>query len=147
MHTDLHFLVVNDAPTMRLVVVHLLKELGYLKISEAIDGAMALRAFRNAQVVGAPIDFVITDCAMPVMNGLELIRTIRASPELAHLAVLMVTPQASRDNILAAVEAGTDDYIVRPFNAQALGKKIDRILAQKRIDRHVVRPDGGPFKA
>lgn len=131
MRTDLHFLVVNDALPMRRVVVHLLKELGYRKISEAIDGAMALRAFKNAQVVGAPIAFVITDCAMPVMNGLELIRTIRATPELADLPVLMVTPQASRENILAAAEAGTDAYIVRPFNANALGKKVDEILVKK----------------
>jgi len=116
---------------MRNVVVHLLKELGYPKISEAVDGAMAMRAFKNAQVVGAPINFVITDCAMPIMNGLDLIRSIRATPELADLPVLMVTPQAKRENILAAMEAGTDDYIVRPFNAPALGRKLDRILTQK----------------
>jgi two-component system chemotaxis response regulator CheY len=133
MRTDLHFLVVNDAPPMRHVVVHLLKELGYRKISEAIDGAMALRAFKNAQVVGAPIAFVITDCAMPVMDGLDLVRTIRATPELAALPVLMVTPQASRETILAAAEAGTDDYIVRPFNSAALGRKLDKIMAQKGI--------------
>ncbi len=131
MRSDLHFLVVNDAVPMRHVVVHLLKELGYRKISEAVDGAMALRAFKNAQVVGAPIRFVITDCAMPVMNGLDLIRTIRATPTLAELPVLMVTPTASRENILAAVDAGTDGYIVRPFNAAALGRKLDKILEQK----------------
>lgn len=131
MRTDLHFLVVNDARPMRHVLVHLLKELGYVKISEATDGAMALRAFRNAQVVGAPIGFVITDCIMPVMNGLELTRTIRSMQALAALPVLMVTPQAKRENILAAVEAGTDGYIVRPFNAAALGRKLDAILAQK----------------
>ena len=131
MRTDLHFLIVNDAAPMRNVVIHLLKELGYLKISEAVDGAMALRAFKNAQVVGAPINFVITDCAMPVMNGLDLIRTIRSTPELAHLPVLMVTPQAKRENILAAKEAGTDDYIVRPFSAAALDRKLDHILSQK----------------
>ena len=131
MRSDLHFLVVNDARPMRHVLVHLLKELGYVKISEATDGAMALRAFRNAQVVGAPIGFVITDCIMPVMNGLELTRTIRSMQGLADLPVLMVTPQAKRENILAAVEAGTDGYIVRPFNAAALGRKLDTILAQK----------------
>ena len=116
---------------MRHVVVHLLKELGYLKISEAADGAMALRAVRNAQVVGAPIDFVITDCAMPVMNGLDLIRTIRSTHELANLPILMVTPQAKKENILAAAQAGTDGYIVRPFNAGALNKKLDKILIEK----------------
>lgn len=131
MRTDLHFLVVNDAVPMRHVVTHLLKELGYRKISEAVDGAMALRAFKNAQVVGAPINFVITDAAMPVMNGLDLVRTIRATPELAELPVLMVTPQASKENILAAAEAGTDGYIVRPFNAAALRRKVEQILEQK----------------
>ena len=129
--TDLHFLVVNDASPMRQVVTHLLKELGYLKISEAIDGAMAMRTFKHAQLVGAPIGFVITDCAMPVMNGLELIRTIRATPALSGIPVLMVTPQASKENILAAAEAGTDGYIVRPFNASALRRKIEKILEVK----------------
>ena len=130
--TDLHFLVVNDTFPMRQVVMHLLKELGYLKISEAIDGAMAMRTFKHAQLVGAPIGFVITDCAMPVMDGLELIRTIRSTPALAAIPVLMVTPEASKENILAAVEAGTDGYIVRPFNAAALRRKIEKILEAKK---------------
>lgn len=130
-HINLHFLVVNDAIPMRQVVTHLLKELGYLKISEAVDGAMAMRTFKHAQLVGAPIGFVITECAMPVMNGLELIRTIRATPSLAAIPVLMVTPQASKENILAAAEAGTDGYIVRPFNATALRHKIEKVLEAK----------------
>jgi two-component system chemotaxis response regulator CheY len=130
--TDLHFLVVNDTFPMRQVVMHLLKELGYLKISEAIDGAMAMRTFKHAQLVGAPIGFVITDCAMPVMDGLELIRTIRSTPALTAIPVLMVTPEASKENILAAVEAGTDGYIVRPFNAAALRRKIEKILEAKK---------------
>lgn len=128
MRTDLHFLIVVGAGPIRRVVTHLLKELGYRKLSEAVDGAMALRAFKNAQAIGAPIDFVITDCVMPIMDGLELIRTIRATPELADLPVLMITPEAKRDDILVAMEAGADDYIVRPFNAAALGRKLDRIL-------------------
>ncbi|MBC7415902.1 MAG: response regulator [Herminiimonas sp.] len=131
MQNDFHFLVVNDALPMRHVVTHLLRELGYRKISEAVDGAMALRACKNAQVIGAPISFVITDCAMPVMNGLDLIRAIRSTPGLADLPVLMVTPQASKENILAAAEAGTDGYIVRPFNAHALRRKLDEILKLK----------------
>ncbi len=131
MQIDLHFLIVNDSVPMRHVVMHLLKELGYRKISEAVDGAMALRACKNAKLVGAPVDFIITDCDMPVMNGLDLIRAIRASADSAELPILMVTPQASRDNILAAAEAGTDGYIVRPFNANALERKLESILAAK----------------
>ena len=131
MQNDFHFLVVNDALSMRHVVTHLLKELGYRKISEAVDGAMALRACKNARVVGAPITFIITDYAMPIMNGMDLIRTIRSTPSLAELPILMVTPHASKEDILAAAEAGTDGYIVRPFNANALRRKLDEILKLK----------------
>ena len=131
MRTDLHFLVVNDSLPMRRVMTHLLKELGYARISEAGDGAMALRTIKTARVVGAPITFVITDCAMPVMNGLDLIRTIRATPGQTDLPILMVTPEAKRENIVAAAEAGTDSYIVRPFNANALDRKIDKVLKKK----------------
>jgi two-component system chemotaxis response regulator CheY len=134
MRTDLHFLVVNDSRPMRHVVVHLLKELGYRKISEAVDGAMALRTFKSAKVVGAPIGFVITDSAMPLMSGPELIRSIRATDGLADLPILMVTPEASRETILAAAEAGTDGCIVRPFNAKALGKKLEQILEKKGLN-------------
>ncbi len=131
MQNDFHFLVVNDALPMRHVVTHLLKELGYRKISEAVDGAMALRACKNAKAVGAPVTFIITDCAMPIMNGLDLIRSIRSTPGMADLPILMVTPHASKEDIMAAAEAGTDGYIVRPFNANALGRKLDEILKVK----------------
>lgn len=115
---------------MRHLIICLLKELGYIKISEANDGAMALRSFKAAETVGAPINFVITDCHMPVMDGLALIRSIRESPALTHLPILMVTPDATKENILAAVEAGTDDYIVKPFRATALQAKLDKIFAK-----------------
>lgn len=127
---ELHFLVVNDSPVMRQVVTCLLKELGYIKISEATEGAMALRSFKTAKAVGAPINFVITDCSMPVMDGLTLIRKIRNTSDLSHLPILMVTPEATKENILAAIEAGTDDYIVKPFKATALQKKLDKIFAK-----------------
>jgi two-component system chemotaxis response regulator CheY len=127
---ELHFLVVNDSPVMRQVVVCLLKELGYIKISEASEGAMALRCFKAAKAVGAPINFVITDYSMPVMDGLTLIRRIRGNKELSHLPILVVSPEATRENILAAIEAGTDDYIVKPFKAVALQRKLDKIFAK-----------------
>jgi two-component system chemotaxis response regulator CheY len=115
---------------MRHLITCLLKELGYIKISEANDGAMALRSFKVAETVGAPINFVITDYCMPVMDGLALIRTIRKSETLRHLPILMVTPEATREHILAAAEAGTDDYIVKPFKATALQAKLDKIFAK-----------------
>ncbi|CAN5165855.1 hypothetical protein BH11PSE11_BH11PSE11_18140 [soil metagenome] len=115
---------------MRHLIICLLKELGYIKISEANDGAMAMRSFKAAEIVGAPINFVITDYSMPIMDGLMLIRAIRESPELSHLPILVVTPEATKENILAAAEAGTDDYIVKPLKATALQAKLDRIFAK-----------------
>ena len=131
LQSELHFLVVNDVGHMRHVIVSLLRELGYIKVSEAEDGEMALRSFKLARSVGAPINFVITDCAMPFMDGLSLIRSIRSKPEMHELPILMVTGEATRHNILAAAEAGADGYIVRPFKAAILRAKIDGVLAKK----------------
>lgn len=132
MNSELHFLVVNDDPNMRRVMVALLKEIGYIRVSEAENGEMALRAFDAAKMVGAPIEFVLTDCAMPFMNGLKLIRSIRQNREMSCVPILMVTPRAKRANIIAAVDAGADDYIVRPFNASSLGKKIAHVFARQK---------------
>lgn len=133
MPSDIHFLVVNDAANIRRVLIALLRELGYSKISEAENGEMALRSFRLAKSVGAPIDFVITDCAMPFMNGLNLIRTIRAHDEMHAIPILMVTEEATKKNILAAAEAGADGYIVRPFKASSLNRQIDVVLKKKPV--------------
>jgi two-component system chemotaxis response regulator CheY len=125
---------VNDVEHMRHVIISLLKEIGYVKVSEAADGEMALRSFKLAQTVGAPINFVITDCAMPFMDGLSLIRSIRSKKEMSELPILMVTAEATKDNIISAAEAGADGYIVRPFKAVVLKSKIDAILAKKGLN-------------
>jgi two-component system chemotaxis response regulator CheY len=127
MSTDTHFLVVDDFSTMRRIVINLLKELGYTKTSEAEDGDKALKILQAGDVA-SPITFVITDWNMPVMDGLTLLRTIRASPALNKLPVLMITAEAKKENIVAAAQAGADGYIVKPFNAQTLDEKIDRIF-------------------
>ncbi|WP_323492165.1 MULTISPECIES: response regulator [unclassified Undibacterium] len=90
MNTELHFLVVNDDLNMRLILIALLKEIGYTRISEAQNGEMALRAFKSAKLLGSPIGFVVTDCAMPLMNGLDLIRSIRQNPETSQLPIFDV---------------------------------------------------------
>jgi two-component system chemotaxis response regulator CheY len=133
MNTELHFLVVNDDPNIQLVLVALLKEIGYVKISEAENGEMALRAFKSAKLIGAPIEFVITDSAMPLMNGITLIQSIRQDPETSQIPILMFTPQASKENILDAAEAGADECIVRPFNATILRKKLEKMLAKRKL--------------
>jgi two-component system chemotaxis response regulator CheY len=130
MSTDLHFLVVDDFPTMRRIVGNLLKEIGYTKISEAEDGAKALALLRAKNAV-FPIRFVVTDWNMPEMDGLTMLQTIRADPALKDLPVLMVTAEAKKENIVAAAQAGADGYIVKPFTATTLKEKLDKILLKK----------------
>ncbi|HEY4318960.1 MAG TPA: chemotaxis response regulator CheY [Herbaspirillum sp.] len=127
MSTDTHFLIVDDFSTMRRIVINLLKELGYTKTSEAEDGDKALKILQAGEVPN-PVTFVITDWNMPVMDGLTLLKTIRSSPALSKMPVLMITAEAKKENIVAAAQAGADGYIVKPFNAQTLSEKIEKIF-------------------
>lgn len=119
----LRFLVVDDFSTMRRIVRHLLKEQGYTNVVEAEDGQAALALLQRGG-----IDFVLTDWNMPNMDGLALLRTIRATPALAHLPVIMVTAEANRDNIVVAAQAGADGYIVKPFTGATLAEKLAKAL-------------------
>jgi two-component system chemotaxis response regulator CheY len=119
----LKFLVVDDFSTMRRIVRNLLKELGYANVDEAEDGAMALSKLKNEQ-----FDFVISDWNMPVMNGLDMLKSIRADADLAKLPVLMVTAEAKKENIIAAAQAGANGYVVKPFTAATLDEKLAKIF-------------------
>lgn len=130
MTSECQFLVVDDFSTMRRIVANLLKELGYGKIKEAEDGEKALRLL-NAGEHDAPINFVVTDWNMPVMDGLHLLQKIREDRNLCHLPVLMVTAEAKKENIIAAAQAGADGYIVKPFTAATLKEKLDKIMQKK----------------
>ena len=128
MTTESHFLIVDDFSTMRRIVINLLKELGYTKTSEAEDGDKALKMLQAGEAIVNPITFVITDWNMPVMDGLELLKSIRSSPTLNKLPVLMITAEAKKENIVAAAQASADGYIVKPFNAATLNEKIAKIF-------------------
>ena len=117
------FLVVDDFSTMRRIVRNLLKELGYSNVDEAEDGAMALSKLKNERY-----DFVISDWNMPVMNGLDMLKSIRADATLARLPVLMVTAEAKKENIIAAAQAGANGYVVKPFTAATLDEKLAKIF-------------------
>ena len=117
------FLVLDDFSTMRRIVRNLLKELGYSNVDEAEDGAMALSKLKNEQ-----FDFVISDWNMPVMNGLDMLKSIRADASLAKLPVLMVTAEAKKENIIAAAQAGANGYVVKPFTAATLDEKLGKIF-------------------
>jgi two-component system chemotaxis response regulator CheY len=121
--TKMKFLVVDDFSTMRRIVRNLLKELGFLNVDEAEDGAVAL-----AKLTSEPFDFVVTDWNMPNMDGLTLLQQVRANPQLKHLPVLMITAEAKKENIVAAAQAGASGYIVKPFTAGTLNEKLSKIF-------------------
>jgi two-component system chemotaxis response regulator CheY len=117
------FLVVDDFSTMRRILGTLLKELGFTHIVEAEDGAIALQKLRHGT-----FQFVVTDWNMPNMDGLELLKNIRADPALHHLPVLMVTAEAKKENNILAAQAGANGYIVKPFTGATLGEKLTKIF-------------------
>lgn len=119
----MRFLVVDDFSTMRRIVRNLLKELGFTNVDEAEDGSIALQ-----KLLAGGFDFVVTDWNMPNMDGLTLLRTVRATPTLKHLPVLMITAEAKRENIIAAAQAGASGYIVKPFTAAVLSEKLQKIF-------------------
>ncbi len=116
-------LVVDDFATMRKVVRNLLKQGGYDDIVEAEDGVMALKTLKSQK-----IDVVVSDWNMPNMTGLELLKAVRADAELAKTPFLMVTAEALQDNVVAAVKAGVNNYIVKPFTAEVLNEKIKKLV-------------------
>lgn len=116
-------LVVDDFSTMRRIVRNLLKELGFTNVDEAEDGAVALQKLQPGG-----FEFVITDWNMPNMDGLALLQSIRSSPQLKHLPVLMITAEAKKENIIAAAQAGASGYIVKPFTAAVLSEKLQKIF-------------------
>ncbi len=121
--SNMKILVVDDFSTMRRIIKNLLRDLGFNNTTEADDGSTALPLLKKGD-----FDFVITDWNMPSVSGLELLRAIRAEPTLAHLPVLMVTAEAKREQIVEAAEAGVNGYIVKPFTADTLKEKIDKIF-------------------
>ena len=116
-------LIVDDFSTMRRIIKNLLTDLGFNNTVEAEDGHSALAVLRQDAV-----ELVITDWNMPGMSGIDLLRTVRADERLKHLPVLMVTAEAKRDQIIEAAQAGVNGYVVKPFTAQVLKEKIEKIF-------------------
>jgi two-component system chemotaxis response regulator CheY len=123
MSDSVRILVVDDFSTMRRIIRALLGDLGYTDVHEAGDGRAALDLLK-AQT----FDFMITDCNMPGMTGLELLRAVRAEPATKAMPVLMVTSEGKRDQILESAELGVSAYIMKPFTVQALKERIESIL-------------------
>jgi len=120
---NIKVLVVDDFSTMRRIVKNLLRDLGFTNISEADDGSTALPMLQ-----GGDFEFVVTDWNMPGMQGIDLLKAIRADASLSHIPVLMVTAEAKKEQIVMAAQAGVNGYIVKPFTAATLKTKLDKIF-------------------
>jgi two-component system chemotaxis response regulator CheY len=121
--SDASILVVDDFATMRRIIKNILKQLGYTNVDEADDGVSALSRLKTGR-----FDFVVTDWNMPNMSGLDLIKAIRADANLKGIPILMVTAEAMKENIIEAVKAGVNNYVVKPFTADVLKEKIGKIF-------------------
>jgi len=120
---DIKILVVDDFSTMRRIIKNLLRDLGFTNVDEADDGKTALPILQQGR-----IDFLITDWNMPGMTGIDLLKAVRADPNLSHIPVLMVTAEAKKEQIIAAAQAGVNGYVIKPFTAVVLKEKIEKIF-------------------
>lgn len=123
MDKNMKILVVDDFSTMRRIIKNLLKDLGFTNVQEADDGSTALPMLQQGD-----FDFVVTDWNMPGMQGIDLLRHIRADDSLKHTPVLMVTAEAKKEQIVAAAQAGVNGYVVKPFTAATLKEKLEKIF-------------------
>ena len=123
MDKNMKILVVDDFSTMRRIIKNLLRDLGFNNTSEADDGQTALPMLQSGS-----FDFLVTDWNMPGMTGIELLKAVRADDKLASLPVLMVTAEQKREQIVEAAQAGVNGYIVKPFTAEVLREKLDKIF-------------------
>lgn len=116
-------LVVDDFSTMRKIIKNLLRELGYSDLHEANDGKVAFEMAKKSE-----FDLIVTDWNMPEMDGYELLKSIRMNDNLFNTPVIMVTAEAKKEQIIAAAKAGVNGYIVKPFTAQQIKQKIDKVF-------------------
>lgn len=129
-HVDkqMRILIVDDFASMRQIVRRTLSSLGFENISEAAGAVDAVRKMRE----GEQFELIISDWNMPNMTGLELLTFVRGTSAMGKVPFLMITAEASRDNIIQAAKAGVSQYIVKPFTAEALQQKLETILAKPR---------------
>lgn len=116
-------LIVDDFSTMRRIIKNLLRDLGFNNTAEADDGNTALPMLQQTH-----FDLLITDWNMPGMQGIDLLKAVRADPNLQHIPVMMVTAEQKKEQIVEAAKAGVNGYIVKPFTAATLKEKMEKIF-------------------
>ncbi|MEW5723187.1 MAG: response regulator [Thermodesulfobacteriota bacterium] len=120
-------LVIDDSVTMRRIVTKVLRELGFTEVDEADNGKEAL-----VMLQAGSYDLAIADWNMPLMTGIELLKAVRADERLKHIPFIMLTAEGQKHNILEAVKADVSQYVMKPFTADLLARKITRALAAGR---------------
>ena len=123
MDLKMKVLIVDDFATMRRILRNILKQIGFSNISEADDGKTALKELKKEKY-----DLVLCDWNMPEMPGIELLNQVRSDPELKAIPFVMVTAEAQKENIVEAVKAGVNSYIVKPFTADTIGEKLKKVF-------------------
>jgi two-component system chemotaxis response regulator CheY len=120
---SMKILVVDDFSTMRRIIKNILKQIGFTDIDEAENGQVALSKLNDNDY-----DLVVSDWNMPEMTGIELLKAVRATEAIKDIPFLMVTAEAKKENVVEAVKAGVNNYIVKPFTAEILQEKIEKIF-------------------
>ncbi len=122
---DMNILVVDDHESMRRIVKQALNDLGFKNVEMADDGSTALPMLKDGS-----FDFLVSDWNMPGMQGIDLLKAVRADSKLSDIPVLMITAEAKKEQIIEAAKSGVNDYVIKPFNRETLNTKIENVFAK-----------------
>ncbi|MEE8431918.1 MAG: response regulator [Candidatus Desulfatibia sp.] len=123
MDLNMKVLIVDDFATMRRILRNILKQIGFTNIVDADDGDTALKELKKEK-----IDLILCDWNMPEMPGIDLLKTLKADEQLKDIPFVMVTAEAQKDNIIKAVKSGVSSYIVKPFTAETVSEKLNKVF-------------------
>jgi two-component system chemotaxis response regulator CheY len=123
MDLNMKVMIVDDFATMRRILRNILKQIGFKNIIEADDGKNALKKLKKEKV-----DLIMCDWNMPEMPGIELLKNVRSDDELKDIPFVMVTAEAQKDNIIEAVKSGVSNYVVKPFSAETIAEKLNKVF-------------------
>ena len=124
MDLNMKVLIVDDFATMRRILKNIMKQIGFSDITEADNGKNALKVLKSQK-----IDLILCDWNMPEMAGIEVLNTVRGDDELKNTPFIMVTAEAQKENILEAVKAGVSSYVVKPFTAETVEQKLQKVFS------------------
>jgi two-component system chemotaxis response regulator CheY len=125
MDSNINIILIEDFPFMRRIIRNCLLELGFVNILEADDGSTGLDIINRKQA-----ELIISDYDLPDMSGIELLKVVQSSDGLKDIPFLMVTKETQADEIIGLLDPETQDFIIKPFTADMLGRKIEKLLGE-----------------